>query len=158
LSDIHPEAMALIEDQELFMAEPYDDGGTLAQGFGHRVGPPEVIPGSVWTIEYAREVLKADIAERVKPLDKWLEKHGVELTAKQRGALVSLIFNRGWGNFLKTKLAAVLQNKELKYHLIKVTCHFDDEENCLEKGEFRYGLKQRRILEAAMFHPFNQLK
>jgi GH24 family phage-related lysozyme (muramidase) len=155
---IHADALTLIEEQETFQAEPYDDGGTLAQGFGHRVGPPEVIPGTVWTIEYAREVLQADIAERIRPLDRWLDERSIRLTERQHGALASFIFNRGWGNFLKTKLATVLQNKDLKYHLIKVTCHFTDEENCLEKGVFRYGLKQRRILEAALFHPFNQPK
>lgn len=159
---IHPAALALIEEQEKFMAEPYDDGGTLAQGFGHRVGEPKVILGTVWTLEYAREVLKADIAERVKPLDRWLDERSIRITEQQRGALVSFIFNRGWGGgpkpgFLETKLAAMLQDTKQTSHLIKVTCHFTDDENCRKRatGEFKYGLKQRRILEASLFHPFN---
>jgi GH24 family phage-related lysozyme (muramidase) len=155
---IHPDALALIKRQEKFMPEAYPDGDWPAKGYGHSIRPPEVDDGLPWTEEHASEVLLADIAERIKPLEGWLDERSIRLTDKQIGALVSFIFNRGWTGFKGTKLAQVLQSTNEVSHLIKVTCHFPDDENCIKKatGEFKYGLKQRRILEAALFHPFNQ--
>jgi GH24 family phage-related lysozyme (muramidase) len=156
--NIHPDAYALIEEQEMFMAEPYqDNGGRMAQGFGHSVGPPDI--GGVWTIDYAREVLRNDCerSDRGGALRKWLIENGLELTDRQFGACVSLIYNRGWSAFLKTKVAHYLLAKNETNHLIKAACAFVEEENMRAKdkitGELRVflGLKQRRIREAALF-------
>jgi GH24 family phage-related lysozyme (muramidase) len=158
VNQVHADAIALIKEQELFVATPYQDhGGRLAQGYGHSVGDPPVIPGSEWTEEYASEVLSRDVEERAKPLRKWLEGHGVELTDRAFGACVSLIYNRGWTAFKATQVAHYLKSKEVTNHLVKAAVAFVDDENCKAKdkitGELRVflGLKKRRIQEAALF-------
>jgi GH24 family phage-related lysozyme (muramidase) len=159
VNSVHPDAVALIKAQELFMAEPYMDHGKpprLAQGYGHSIGPPEV--GGVWTEEYASDVLLQDIEDRAKPLRKWLKDSGdIQLTDRQFGACISLIYNRGWTAFLKTKVAEFILSTNVTNHMIKAGCAFVEEENMRsvdkDTGEPRVflGLKRRRILEAAMF-------
>jgi GH24 family phage-related lysozyme (muramidase) len=153
---VHPDAIALIKEQELFVATPYQDHGErMAQGYGHSVGPPDV--GGVWTEEYASEVLRNDVEIRAAPFRKWLEGHEVKLTDRQFGACISLIYNRGWSGFKGTQVAHFIKSKEVTHHLIKAACAFVDDENCRATdkvtGEKRVfiGLKQRRIREAAMF-------
>jgi GH24 family phage-related lysozyme (muramidase) len=171
---VHPDAIIIIKDEELFMAEPYmdhgHDGPTPAQGYGHRIGPP-FIPtlhpdgtttwapvGDTWTEEFASKVLAQDIEERVAPFRKWLEDNGRQLTARQFGACISLIYNRGWTAFKKTQVAYFILAEEVTNHMVKAGNAFVDDENCKAKdkktGEIRVfaGLKRRRIREGALFH------
>jgi GH24 family phage-related lysozyme (muramidase) len=152
---IHPDGVALIKEMELFVAEAYPDhGGRLAQGYGHSVGEPVPALGTSWTEEYASQVLEADlarIAEQVRGSIK------VDLNDRQFGAVVSLVFNRGIGNFRKTKVLELINSPDISNHLIKAGCAFVDEENCRAKdkdtGIVRVflGLKMRRIKEASLF-------
>jgi GH24 family phage-related lysozyme (muramidase) len=155
LNEIHPDAISLIKEMELFVEHAYPDhGGRLAQGYGHSVGPPEPVLGTIWTEPFAAEVLKADletIARQARTVIK------TELNDYQFGACVSLIFNRGIGNFRKTKVLEFINSPDISNHLIKAGCAFVDEENCRAKdkdtGIVRVflGLKMRRIKEASLF-------
>jgi GH24 family phage-related lysozyme (muramidase) len=153
LNEVHPLAYSLIEEMETFVPTVYPDhGGRGAQGFGHSVGPPEL--GGEWTIEYAREVLRADcdtIAKQVRGVIT------TDLNDYQFGAVVSLVFNRGIGNFRKTKVLEFINSPSISNHLIKAGCAFVEEENMRAKdkdtGIVRVflGLKMRRIKEASLF-------
>jgi lysozyme len=155
MNQIHEDAIALIKEMELFVAEAYPDhGGRLAQGYGHSVGEPVVSTGTTWTEEYATEVLSSDLAIIAEQVRKAIK---TELNDHQFGAVVSLVFNRGIGNFRKTKVLEFINSPDISNHLIKAGCAFVEEENMRAKdkdtGIVRVflGLKMRRIKEASLF-------
>ncbi len=145
---IHPDALALIKKMETFMPEAYQDGARLAQGYGHSVGEPTPSKSVVWSEEYASQVLEADCEIVAEQIRRTLQ---IELTDRQFGALVSFVFNRGIGSFKKTKVLEFINSPTIAYHLVKAGCSFTDEENCKHQGKVMWGLRRRRILEAAMF-------
>jgi lysozyme len=155
LNEVHADAIALIKEMELFVAEPYPDhGGRLAQGYGHSIGEPTPTPGTVWTEAFASEVLAADLERIAKQVRGAIK---TELTDHQFGAVCSLVFNRGIGNFRKTKVLEFINSPSISNHLIKAGCAFVEEENMRAKdkdtGIVRVflGLKMRRIKEASLF-------
>lgn len=98
---------------EQFMAEPYLDAGTWAQGYGHNAASGvQPIPrkgGPKWTEEYATEVALKDLALQVHYLNSYVK---VPLMQRHIDALALDIFQMGPGNWKKDKVLALLNAKD----------------------------------------------
>lgn len=113
--------------------------GVSTIGYGHTKG---VKMGQVITNEQADDYLIEDIA----PLERHLNKLGINFRQEQFDALVSWIFNLGVGNFKKSNL------------LKRIQADASDEAIAAEFIKWIYagktplaGLKKRRVAEANMF-------
>lgn len=113
--------------------------GVPTIGYGHTKG---VKMGQVITQEQADDYLIEDIA----PLERYLNKLGINFRQEQFDALVSWLFNLGVGNFKKSNL------------LKRIQADTSDEAIAAEFIKWIYagktpleGLKKRRVAEANMF-------
>ena len=113
--------------------------GVPTIGYGHTKG---VKMGQVITNEQADDYLIEDIA----PLERHLNKLGINFRQEQFDALVSWLFNLGVGNFKKSNL------------LKRIQADVSDEAIAAEFIKWIYagktplaGLKKRRVAEANMF-------
>lgn len=113
--------------------------GVPTIGYGHTKG---VKMGQVITNEQADDYLIEDIA----PLERHLNKLGINFRQEQFDALVSWLFNLGVGNFKKSNL------------LKRIQADASDEAIAAEFIKWIYagktplaGLKKRRVAEANMF-------
>lgn len=113
--------------------------GVPTIGYGHTKG---VKMGQVITHEQADDYLIEDIA----PLERHLNKLGINFRQEQFDALVSWLFNLGVGNFMKSNL------------LKRIQADASDEAIAAEFIKWIYagktplaGLKKRRVAEANMF-------
>lgn len=110
----------------------------LTIGYGHT---KNVKNNDVITINQAEQFLKEDICELIMVLDR------VEpvLNDNQKVALISLIFNIGKKNFLKSTLLKKLN----KLNFIEASEEFD--RWVYSKGKFLKGLQKRREVEKKIF-------
>ena len=113
--------------------------GVPTIGYGHTKG---VKMGQVITNEQADDYLIEDIA----PLERHLNKLGINFRQEQFDALVTWLFNLGVGNFKKSNL------------LKRIQADASDEAIAAEFIKWIYagktplaGLKKRRVAEANMF-------
>ena len=132
--------LRLIKDFEGLRLGAYKcPAGVWTIGFGHTKG---VKQGQVITEAQADDYLVEDIG----PIERQLNKLGVNFRQEQFDALVSWIFNLGWGNFsnstLKKKIIADSKDEEIAAEFIKWVN---------AGGKPLVGLKKRRIAEANMF-------
>lgn len=130
----------LIKDFEGLRLGAYKcPAGVWTIGFGHTKG---VKPGMVITEAQACDYLVDDIG----PIERQLNKLGINFRQEQFDALVSWIFNLGWGNFsnstLKKKILADASDQDIAAEFIKWVN---------AAGKPLPGLKKRRVAEANMF-------
>lgn len=74
-------------------------GGVMTIGYGHTKG---VLPGQIITKERAHELLVEDVESVERLLDS--EPYTKDLSQGQYDALVSFIFNLGWGKYSSSTL------------------------------------------------------
>lgn len=145
---IHPLALDIIKQEEtagrvpLF---PYQDpGGVWTIGYGH-TGEVDGVPvrdvGAI-TMAKAEELLEADIAWAEAAVDRLIT---ASLTELQRGALVSLVFNIGTGNFDGSDIQTHLNAGNYK----RAAWEFRKWRR--SKGEILPGLLTRRGREEQLF-------
>lgn len=150
---ILPAVVDMVKRFELYRADPYDDnGGRLAWGYGHSVGPPVPEIGKTISEEEAHRVLLQDLTDVATIISKWIH---VDLNDYEFGACVSLAFNCGAGNFKNSHVLGFINDPTIKYHKVKAACAFLDHCKAKDKNtgvsrEF-VGLKARRIIESAFF-------
>lgn len=152
---ILPEAVALVQRWETFVATPYlDNGGKLACGYGHStIGDPVVTPDMVWTEAYASEVLKTDLEKVGRGLGKYIT---APLNDYQFGACCSVAYNMGVGGFGRSDCAQQINNTISKYHMERAAVAMSQLAITAQdkvtgvRREF-LGLHIRRIVEAAFF-------
>jgi lysozyme len=66
---------------------------------------PDIVQGLTWTIWQAEERLKSSLVKRAEMVDKLVT---VPITDNQRAALISFVFNIGYGNFQGSTLLRLL--------------------------------------------------
>lgn len=95
-------AIELIKRYEGLSLTAYQcPAGIWTIGWGHT---RTVRQGDVITSEEAENLLRNDVAEISKQLDKWCGQYDVKLSGNQRSALISFIFNVGFGAFKHSTL------------------------------------------------------
>ena len=132
--------LRLIKDFEGLRLGAYKcPAGVWTIGFGHTKG---VKQGQVITEAQACDYLVEDIG----PIERQLNKLGVNFRQEEFDALISFIFNLGWGNFsnstLKKKILADAKDEDIAAEFIKWIN---------AAGKPLAGLKKRRVAEANMF-------
>jgi lysozyme len=111
-NDICDEAISLVKHWEAFRADPYDDRGSLAIGYGHtsKLGTLPVVTEDMKITEAeADKILRGDLAhlsEKITPLVK------VKLTPNQLGALVSFCYNIGVTSFSSSTLLKKINSSD----------------------------------------------
>jgi len=140
LMRISKRGLDLIKQFEGLRLESYKcPAGVLTVGYGHIKG---VKPNMVIDEMRAEEYLIEDIA----PIEKELNKLGINFRQDAYDSICSWIFNLGIGNFnsstLKKKIVTNASDEEITDQLIKWV-------NANKKP--LVGLKKRRIAEANMF-------
>lgn len=103
-----PTVMTELKQWEGFVATPYKDvAGVLTQGYGHtnRAGTIKIKPGSVWTEQYASEVLEQDLKQYWDGVAKYVK---VPLTPCQHSVLTMWTYNVGVGAMSKSSLVREL--------------------------------------------------
>ncbi len=83
-----------------------DSGGVWTIGYGHT--GPDVTQGLVWTQQQADDALQGDLGVPEAIVNQTVT---VPLNQNQFDALVSLVFNIGGGNFGKSTLLNLLNQK-----------------------------------------------
>ncbi len=103
-----PTVMTELKQWEGFIAKPYTDiAGVRTQGYGHtnRAGTIKIKEGSVWTEQYASEVLELDLKQYWDGVDKYVT---VNLTPCQHSVLTMWTYNVGVGAMRKSSLVREL--------------------------------------------------
>jgi GH24 family phage-related lysozyme (muramidase) len=160
-------ALHTIKSWERFRAMAYKDGvrkdGTpiLSIGFGHsnQLETPSFDETSVWTQEYASEVLLQDLEYFGKLLRPHLK---IEVPDALWGVLMSLAFNKGVGapgkekGLINSEAWRILHDTSDKYHkelfceaILKYAVHAPNKDTGVM--EEKKGLRWRRIAEAAIY-------
>lgn len=96
-------AIEVIRKYEGLRLEPYDDGGVLTIGYGHRGASPD----DKWTIAQAEIALIQDLDKTSGAVIRLVE---VPLTIGQRAALISFTLNLGEFALKDSTLLAKLNN------------------------------------------------
>jgi lysozyme len=140
----------LVQRWESFRAEPYDDRGHPAIGFGHtsKVGPPVVTPGMKVSVEEATAILRADltrVAEKLAPLIT------ISVTANQGGAILSWVYNVGITNASKSTLLRKLNALDMMGAANQFLVWDKSTNPKTKKKERLKGLTARRADERALF-------
>lgn len=102
---------ALIEQFEGLRLKAYKDiVGVWTIGYGHTsaAGAPTVTPGLTITSEQADAILARDLAATERKVNELVK---VSLTQNEFDALVSLAYNIGVGNFAKSTLLRLLNQR-----------------------------------------------
>lgn len=104
---VNAASLDLIVEFEGVRLQAYPDPATNAEpwtiGVGHTsaAGPPKVFPGMTITKIQAYDILRTDLKKVEAEVDRLVK---VPVNENQRGALVSLDYNIGGGNFSKSTL------------------------------------------------------
>lgn len=132
----------LIKDFEKLRLRAYQDvpGGTWTIGYGHIDG---VEPGDRCTPEEAEDWLKLDLAETENYVKGVVQ---VPLGQHQFDALVSLTFNMGIGNLMKSDVLRMLNRGNYAGAMRQFARHNT------AKGKVERGLIRRRAAEMALFN------
>lgn len=148
LVTVHQTAVDLIAEFEGLRLNAYVDPATggepITIGFGHTsaAGFPPVKMGMRITAEEAKIILKHDLE---KFADGVFKAVSVPLNPYQFGALVSLAFNIGLGNFRKSSLLMAVNAGDFETAAAKFALY-----NRANK-KVMAGLTRRRAAEAALF-------
>ena len=94
------EVVKLIKQFEGFSHTPYKDISGYSIGYGHHILPGENL--KYVTREQAEKLLAKDLAKYSKCVDEAIT---VEMSLKQRAAMISLCYNIGTGGFKQSTLA-----------------------------------------------------
>ena len=108
----------LIKNEEQLRLNAYrDQKGIPTIGWGHI---RNVKMGDKITVEQAQKIFDDDVNEICeKPLNRFIEKHKIELNQNQYDALCSLVFNIGFDKFLSSSVCRALINREPKENFPK---------------------------------------
>lgn len=108
----------LIKNEEQLRLNAYrDQKGIPTIGWGHI---RNVKMGDKITVEQAQKFFDDDVNEICeKPLNRFIEKHKIELNQNQYDALCSFIFNVGFDNFQSSSVCRALINREPKENFPK---------------------------------------
>lgn len=142
---INREALNLIKSFEGKMLKAYKDPiGIWTIGYGHTAaaGPPSPKAGMVITSAQAEALLVKDLGKYEAAVRKAVK---VPMTDNQYGALVSLCYNIGPGNFAKSTLVRKLNAGDVN----GAAAQFDVWVNA--GGKRLAGLVRRRNAEQALF-------
>jgi len=137
----------LIKEFESFFANAYQDsGGVWTIGWGHT---NNVSPGDTCTREEGEDWLKVDIEET-----ETYVKGAVKVPVNQRqfDALVSLTFNMGIGNLMKSDVLAVLNRGNYDGACRQFTRHNRAKNKNTGELEVYDGLIRRRAAEMALWN------
>ena len=110
------QSMNLIKEFEGFRSLPYRDvGGKWTVGYGYRIKSEEELQlyfSYRMTERHAEELLKTFVERDLIRLRGVLRKHGVEVTTYQKVALVSFMYNVGYGAFRRSNLLRYLKSND----------------------------------------------
>lgn len=138
----------LIKGFEGWRAKAYPDPGTGSEpitiGYGHTTaaGPPSVHLGMTITQELGETILRSDLKKTCATVAGAVKK---KITDNQFGAMVSLCFNIGAGNFLKSTLLKKVNAGDFAGASIEFAKWNK------AAGKVMAGLTKRRAAEAALF-------
>jgi GH24 family phage-related lysozyme (muramidase) len=146
----------VIKQWERFRATPYHDGGTVKSiGFGHSniLAIPAFDETSVWTLEYASEVLEQiDLPYFGKLLEPHIK---IDIPDEIYSICISLSMNKGAGRLVRSDEWKILHDGG-EYHLerfcesiLKYAIHAPNK--ITGEMEEKRGLRWRRIAEAGLY-------
>ena len=135
-----PKGIALIKEFEGLRLKAYlCPGGVWTIGYGHTAG---VKPGMVISEAQAEEYLKADLIS----FERYLNGLGLALNQNQFDALISLIYNRGIGNFQKSTLLRKARINANDNSIMDEFLRW-----VYSKGRVLPGLQRRRLREMKLY-------
>lgn len=141
IKDFFDMSLKLIKEFEGFRSSPYYDvAGKLTIGYGHLIKAGESF--SFISESKAQELLAKDTAEAVSAVENLVD---VPLSANQKAALVSFVFNVGTGNFANSTMLKLLNGGDYA----AAAMQFD--RWVLAGGKVSQGLANRRAKEKALF-------
>jgi lysozyme len=144
--NISQKGRELIKKYESFQAKPYlCPAGQLTIGYGHTISHHEQFNSPI-TEKDADRILENDLKVTETTIVKGVT---VSLTQGQYDALVSLVYNWGGGNFLRSLGLRHLNNGDY----IKAAEEFFSSEHGVVtiKGKFSQGLYNRRQAELELW-------
>lgn len=125
-----------------------DSGGVWTVGYGSTFNHDKkrrVKPGDFISKEKAIEWMKIDVQEVLRQVNQYIKK---PLNPDQSAAVVDYVYNRGIGNFLKTKLDELINNNPddpaIKEEILKTGIKD-------RLGNLLWGLGRRRRAEAHLY-------
>lgn len=147
---ISQKGLELIKSFEGLRLKAYKDGTNIYTiGFGTtKIDGKSVSPGLQISRERAEELLLTDIEVFVRFLNAWLKTHpATHINQNQFDSLVSYIYNRGPGNFIKSNIALFLSNNDTE----KAASAFMDEKSVPNNPNIKNGIRNRRLKEQELF-------
>ncbi|CAO3445692.1 Phage lysozyme R (EC 3.2.1.17) [Azospirillum argentinense] len=142
--DIHPDALALVRHFESLYLKAYlCPAGVPTIGYGHTAG---VRMGQTINGLQAEVFLRTDMADAAAAVDRLVT---VPLTAQQRGALASFVFNLGAGALRDSTLLRLLNQRDYDGAAAEFPKWVYATVNGVKKQ--LDGLKKRRAAEADLF-------
>lgn len=148
----------VIMQWERYRAIPYKDGvrpdGTdiLSRGFGHsnQLNTVPFDSPDIWTLDYAKEVLRDhDLPYFGKLLAA--ETEVPEIPDELYGTIMSLCMNKGVSRLVKSDQWKILLDTSNKFNKEDFCVSILDYALVNSKGEYKKGLKYRRIAEAGIY-------
>ena len=141
------QAANIVKVCEGFRAKPYRcPAGILTVGYGHT--GPDVIEGQITTILKETEWLENRLEKDLIWLRNKLQP--LVLNSNQEAALLSLVYNIGQGNFIKSSVFRILQNSKNGNINTSELIAFWKQWN-KGGGKVLPGLVRRREAEVALF-------
>jgi GH24 family phage-related lysozyme (muramidase) len=160
MNQVTPRGLHVIKSWERFRASPYRDGFTkdgeliLSCGFGHsnQLTEPKFDESSVWTMEFASEVLLNDLAYFGKILKPHLK---IEVPDTIWSVMLSLSMNKGVGRLIRSDEWKILHDGG-EYHLERfceaiLKYAIIAPNKITGEPEEKRGLRWRRIAEAGIY-------
>lgn len=147
-NSLNQASVDLIKSFEGWSAKAYPDPATGAEpitiGYGHTTaaGPPSVHMGMTITRELGETILRNDLKKTCATVSGAVKK---KINDNQFGALVSLCFNIGQGNFLKSTLLKKINAGDFAGAALQFGVWNR------AAGKVMAGLTKRRAAEAALF-------
>lgn len=139
--EISERGLSMIEGFEGFSPIPYDDvAGILSIGFGHKIRPDEEFTSI--NDEQGRDILQKDVKFAESAICQCVN---IDINQNQYDALVSLVFNIGGGNFIKSTLLEKLNDNDIPGAADEFTKWIH------AGGQVSKGLINRRKTEQALF-------
>ena len=131
----------LIRKWEQFRAKAYQDSvGVWTIGYGHTRTASK---GEIITVSEAVKLLKQDILI----VETYVNNHYPNLRQCQFDALVSLLYNIGFGNFKKTHLSQYLKDVPDSKYIADEWIEFRN-----AGGKYFRGLLRRRLDELSLYY------
>lgn len=116
--------------------------GNWTIGFGHLIkGSEPDLKTKTITLAEATELFLSDMADAMNPVNS----NFPYLTVNQAVAVISLVYNEGWGNFQKTRLYAYLKSDRI-YDKGLILSYFKSATGANPE------LDSRRVKEANLFN------